>query len=102
MGAYHYFYRTTLRERHVPFTSILWDADDDPDGNVQHIQEHGLSIDDVEHVLAEPDSEGASASSGLPVVWGYTPDGTHIIVVYETIDEDTLRVVTAYEVPERR
>lgn len=41
------------------FFRILWD---DPDGNVQHIAEHGFDIEDV--------------------------------------DEDTIRVVTAYQVPE--
>ena len=48
------------------FQSIIWDEDDDPLGNVQHIAEHDLSIDDVEWVLAEPESEGTSRSSGLP------------------------------------
>ena len=28
--------------------------------------------------------------------------GIYIIVVYEDIDQDTIRVVTAYEVPESR
>ena len=51
----------------MSYTSILWDSEDDPDGNVQHIAEHGLEIDDV---------------------------------VYQEIDEDTIRVVTAHEVPE--
>jgi uncharacterized DUF497 family protein len=33
-------------------------------------------------------------------VWGFTPDDRHVIVVYEAIDKDTIRVVTAYEAPE--
>ena len=42
---------------------ILWDDPDDPDGNVQHIAEHGLEIEDVEEVLGrltdlEPDPWG--------------------------------------------
>lgn len=81
---------------------ILWDDPDDPNGNVQHIGEHGLSIEDVEEVLTNPISEGKSASTGRPCVWGYTLEGSHIIVVYEDIDQDTIRVVTAYEVPEAR
>jgi uncharacterized DUF497 family protein len=81
---------------------IIWDMPDDPDGDVQHIAEHGLSIEDVEEVLANPIQEGTSASTGRPCVWGFTPEGIHLIVVYETIDEDTIRVVTAYEVPESR
>jgi len=54
---------------------ILWDDPDDPDGNVQHIADHGLSIEDVEEVLSNPTSEGTSASSGRPCVWGYTLEG---------------------------
>jgi len=45
----------------MSYTAILWDSEDDADGNVQHIAEHG----------------------------------------YQEIDEDTIRAVTAYEVPER-
>ena len=81
-------------------SSLLWDADEDPEGNVQHIAEHGLDVEDVEWVLGAPDSEGISSSTGRPVAWGYTPDDRYIIVVYEEIDDDTIRVVTAYEVPE--
>jgi uncharacterized DUF497 family protein len=81
---------------------ILWDEPDDPDGNVQHIAEHGLSIEDVEEALSNSTSEGTSASTGRPCVWGYTIEGIYIIVVYDQIDPDTIRVVTAYEVPETR
>lgn len=84
----------------MDFRSILWDPEDDPLGNVQHIEDHGLSIEDVEYVLGGPTSEGSSRSSGLPAAWGYTPSGEYIIVVYEQVDDDTIRVVTAYEVPE--
>ena len=75
---------------------------DDPDGNVEHIAKHGLDIEDVEHILSAPLSERHSHSSGLPVVWGYTPDGRYTIVVYEQIDAHMIRVVTAYEVSEPR
>ncbi len=84
----------------MSYSSILWDSDDDPDGNVQHIAEHGLNVEDVEWVLGAPENEGTSKSSAMPTAWGYTPEGIYIIVVYQKIDEDTIRVVTAYEVPE--
>jgi hypothetical protein len=84
----------------MSFSSIFWDQDDDPLGNVQHIAEHDLTIEDVEEVLGSPASEGHSKSSGLPAAWGHVPDGRFIIVVYEQIDQDTIRVTTAYEVPE--
>jgi hypothetical protein len=84
----------------MDFLRILWDDEDDPAGNVQHIAEHGLTVDADEAVLVNPRSEGASNSTGLPVRWGYTPDEIYIIVVYEQVDDDMIRVITAYEVPE--
>jgi hypothetical protein len=50
--------------------------------------------------LGLPTSEETSRSSGLPAAWGYTPDGDYIMVVYDQIDADTIRVITAYEVRE--
>lgn len=81
---------------------IIWDQPDDPDGNVQHILERGLEIEDVEEVLASPTSEGRSESSGRSCVWGYTLEDVYVIVIYEEVDEDAIRVVTAHEVPEPR
>jgi uncharacterized DUF497 family protein len=86
------------REKQTVWQQIIWN--DEPDGNVAHVEEHGMTVDDVEHVLANPDNENVSRSSGLPCVFGYTPDGRYIIVVFELIDEDTIYPVTAYEVPE--
>ena len=33
------------------FDSILWDLDDDPDGNVQHCADHGVTKEEVEEVF---------------------------------------------------
>ncbi len=77
---------------------IIWN--DEPGENVEHIQEHGLTVEDVEFVLGNPTSEGVSRSSDRPCVFGVTPDGIYIIVIYEPIDEDSIYPVTAYEVPE--
>jgi uncharacterized DUF497 family protein len=86
----------------MKYASFFWDEDDDPDGNVQHVAEHDLTVDAVEKVLVAPVSEGRSNSSDFPAVWGYVPDGRFIIVAFEEIDDDTIRVITAYEVPEPR
>lgn len=78
---------------------ILWDLDDDPDGNVQHVAEHGLSIEEVEEVLYDADEVIASNSSGRPMVFGETATGKYIAIVFDVVDEDPLAVypVTAYE-----
>jgi hypothetical protein len=60
----------------------------------------GLSTEDVEVVVSAPISEDVSWSTGLPVAFGYAPDGRYVMVVYEQIDFMTIQVITAYEVPE--
>ena len=81
---------------------IVWDLDDDPDGNVQHIAEHDLSMEEVEDVLYAAEEVLASQSSGRPITFGETRTGRHIAVVFDVIDEDPLAVypVTAYEIDE--
>jgi hypothetical protein len=84
----------------VRFFQIIWDDPDDPEGNVQHVAEHGLTIDEVEHVLENPTAEGTSQSSGRPCVFGFTAAGEYIIVIYEEPQSGVAYPVTAYEVPE--
>ena len=85
----------------MKFFQVIWDDDDRPDGNVRHIAEHGLTIEDVEHVLENPTREGMSSSTGRPCCFGYAPGGDFIIVVYEQVDAETIYPVTAYEVFEQ-
>jgi len=85
---------------HVVFLWIIWDDENDPLGNVQHMAEHGLTTDEVEAVLNDPVSVSRSDSSGHPCVFGFTPAGEYIIVVFESIDEESIYPITAYHVPE--
>lgn len=85
----------------MEYLQVIWDDDDEPEGNVQHVAEHGLTIEDVEYVLENPTEEAVSQSTGRPGCFGYTLGGDFIIVVYEQVDEDTIRPITAYEVDER-
>ncbi len=32
----------------MPFDSLIWDLDDDPDGNVEHCAQHGVTKEEVE------------------------------------------------------
>jgi uncharacterized DUF497 family protein len=78
----------------------IWDMPAEPEGNVAHIAEHGLTIDEVESVLHDPDSmQDVSRSSGRPITFGMTNTGRYIAVVWENVDDDpwTVYVVTAYE-----
>ena len=85
----------------MPYDSIFWDLDDDPDGNVQHCAEHGVTKEEVEEVFENAMDEDISRSSGRPVVFGDTSTGRHLMIAFEEIDSDTVYPVTAYDVPRR-
>lgn len=83
------------------FEAILWDLDDDPDGNVQHCADHGVTKEEIEEVFENAMDVDVSRSSGRPVVFGETSTGRHLMVVYESVDANTVYPITAYEVPRR-
>jgi uncharacterized DUF497 family protein len=85
----------------MAFLSILWDMDDEPDGNVQHCAQHGVTKEEVEEVLQNPTDTDDSDSSGRPVMFGDTSTGRHLIVVYEEVDADMVYPITAYDVLRR-
>lgn len=80
------------------YLTTIWDLDDDPEGNVQHVAAHDLTKEDVEEVLANPERRSISRSSGLPIVFGTTSTGRTIAVVFQEIDADTAKPVTAYTI----
>ncbi len=80
------------------YPKAIWDLDTDPEGNVQHIAEHGISKEEVEEVLENPDGVETSRSSGRPIAFGETSTGRIIAVIFEEVDGETVYPVTAYEV----
>ena len=54
----------------MAFNAILWDADDDPNGNVSHCASHGVTPEEVEAVFQNAIDEDVSRSSGRPVIFG--------------------------------
>jgi uncharacterized DUF497 family protein len=84
---------------------IVWDLEDDSDGNVQHIEEHGVEPHEVEQVLfGALSNTTASKSSGDRITFGYTDEGRYLAVVWEHVANDPLTIypITAYEAPEPR
>ncbi len=79
---------------------IFWDVE--AGGNAEHVADHGLDVEDVEHVLRNPIDRGVSRSSGRLLIFGHTPSGEYIAVVCEELDEDTVYPVTAYVIEERQ
>lgn len=80
---------------------FVWDPEDDPEGNVQHIPAHGITTLEVEHVLTTYGNIiVASRSSGRPLTFGRTSRGRLIGVVWEAISRDPLiiRPITSFDV----
>ncbi len=50
----------------MDFLRILWDHEEDPDGNVQHIGDHELTVEDVEHVLSHPATKESAGQPDCP------------------------------------
>lgn len=89
----------------MTFVTIVWDLEDDPDGNVQHIAQHGVSREEVEDILLDDDNPTAkSRASKRPITFGYTSEGRYLAVVWELLNDDPRMIypVTAYDAPEPR
>ena len=77
---------------------FCWDDD-----QIEHIAQHGVSVDEWEDVFVSFESQGTSHSTGLDVRFGYTSAGRYLIVVYEIIildGESWITPVTGYDVAE--
>jgi uncharacterized DUF497 family protein len=68
------------------------------DENRQHVEEHGVTMDQFEAVVCDPLGVEPSRSSDRLVAFGYADDGRKLVCVYEMIDKATVLPVTAYEV----
>lgn len=88
----------------MEFDFVEWDAEDDPRGNVRHIADNGLSVDEVEDVIYDPQSRQVqSRSSKCPALIGRAGSGKAIIVIYERHKDAgivVIRPVSAYEIEE--
>jgi hypothetical protein len=82
----------------VRHSTVLWDPDDDPNGNVQHLAQHEVTKDEVIEVLEHPIGRDVSHRSGRPIVFGETSAGRMIAVVYEEVDGDMVYPITAFDI----
>lgn len=77
---------------------VFWDESEG--GNVEHIAEHGVTCEEVESVLRDR-LDARQRSRTIPdywVVFGTTPTGRLLLIVFEYHDDLSLVIpVTAYE-----
>ena len=67
------------------------------DATVDHLEQHGVSPDEFERIVQDPDSIGISRSTGRPYAVAILDDGREIICIYELIYHMTIEPITAYE-----
>lgn len=87
--------------------TIIWDEEDDMDGNYHHIvtEGHGITQEEVDEILREHyDDATTSRTSGNLICFGWAGMGRYIAVVFERANDDPLMLypITAYEAPPPR
>ncbi len=91
----------------MAYLTIIWDEENDPEGNYYHIvtEGHGITQEEVDEVLRRHYGDATtSRTSGNLVCFGLTDLGRYIAVVFERANEDPLMLypITAYEAPPPR
>jgi uncharacterized DUF497 family protein len=77
----------------VPYYFFVWN-----DEIEEHLAQHGVTPDEFEDVVCDPDEVDRSQSSDRSIAFGETSTGKYIACVYEVLDRATILPVTAYEV----
>ncbi len=77
----------------MPCFLFVWDSETE-----DHLLQNGVTAEEFEDVVCNPDSVGESRSSGRPIAFGYSQSGKYLACVYEMIDPDTVLPITGYEV----
>ena len=76
----------------MPYFEFIWDGEND-----EHLEEHGVAIEEFVEVVTNPERLEASRSSGRCIAFGSTSTGKYLACVYEQFDELHVYPVTAYE-----
>jgi uncharacterized DUF497 family protein len=69
----------------LPFFFFIWDEE-----NERHLAEHGITPDEFEEVVCDPDVVDQSRTTGRPIAFGMTSRGRYLACVYELLDPDTV------------
>ncbi|MBU4272316.1 MAG: hypothetical protein KKE86_06520 [Planctomycetes bacterium] len=77
----------------MPFYYFIWN-----DRIEEYLAQHGVTPDEFEEVVCDPDEADQSQSSDRTIAFGETSTGRFIACVYELLDDTTVLPVTAFEV----
>ena len=76
----------------MPYYLFLWN-----DEIEEYLDQHGVTPDEFEAVVCDPESVDTSRSSGREMAFGEV-NGRFLACVYEMLDATTVLPITAYEV----
>lgn len=76
----------------MPYYLFVWNEELEA-----HLAEHGVTPEEFEEVVCDPDYVTTSRSTGRPIAFGETAGGKYLACVYELLDATTVLPVTAYE-----
>jgi uncharacterized DUF497 family protein len=79
----------------MPEYSIYYDDD-----TVEHLDQHGVTIDEFSEVLNDPDSVEIDPRTGNEIAYGYTSALRYPACVYYRVDDESVVAVTAFDVKE--
>ncbi len=65
---------------------------------IDHLADHGVTPEEFEEVVGNPEYEDVSRSTGNPVAFGFTSTGRNLCCVFKRFDDDLIEPVTAFDV----
>ena len=77
----------------MPFYLFVWNNQIE-----EYLAQHGVTPDEFEEVVCDPDEVDQSQSSERCIAFGETSTGKYLACIYELLDAATVLPVTAYEV----
>lgn len=78
----------------MPWYHVIW-----TDVAIEHLAQHGVTQSEFEEVVfySRRAALRTSASTGLPMIQGYTVAQRYLTCIFEFIDDVSILPVTAYE-----
>ncbi len=76
----------------MPWFDFIWSPE-----TIEHIAQHGVTVEEFEDVVQNPEGVDFSKSSGNLLAKGTSRNGKYIVAIYLMIDDITVLPITAYE-----
>lgn len=76
----------------MPWFEFIWTPE-----LIDYIAQHGITVDEFEDVVQNPEETEISRSSGDLLAKGTVFNGKYVVAIYTMVDRVTVLPITAYE-----